>query len=140
MCRVKPQGSGLYWNKGPSKAKLTTGPNLVKLVARWVCQAPKDFLQNNTNNNIFEHDTQLNDLWSINPKRTFWGIIFKCYSPILIVKFKSFRISWNISFFFNLGLKFELAIRGILYHWPWTTCYKNKWVEAKKANNFEANE
>jgi hypothetical protein len=63
MCRVKPQGSGLYWNKGPSKAKLAT---------RWVCQAPKDLLQhNNNNNNNFEHDTQLNDLRSINPKPTF---------------------------------------------------------------------
>jgi len=74
MCRVKPQGSGLYWNKGPSKAKLTTGPNLVKFAARWVCQAPKDLLQNNNNYYyfiFFEHDTQLNDLWSINPKPTF---------------------------------------------------------------------
>jgi hypothetical protein len=71
VCRVKPQGRGLYWNKGPSKAELTMGPNMVKLAARWVCQAPKDLLQNNNNNNIFEHDTHLNDLRSINPKPTF---------------------------------------------------------------------
>jgi hypothetical protein len=34
-CRVKPEAvSRLYWNKGPSEAELSIGPNLVKLVAK----------------------------------------------------------------------------------------------------------
>jgi len=45
-CRVKPEAvSRLYWNKGPSEAELSIGPNLVKLVAKGLSLCSLFFIQ-----------------------------------------------------------------------------------------------